>query len=140
MNANCRVVVLPAITALLLFTRSSASRSQGASGQAAQSPPQDRKPLEKDEALKPYLPREASLRLPQRYAVRSGIDPSANSHLSKGETEYRAGRSAAAVPKLRQAVKESPDSYDSHYLLALTLTETGQFKEAIDEFKKAIAL
>jgi tetratricopeptide (TPR) repeat protein len=41
---------------------------------------------------------------------------------------------------LKEAVKESPDNYDSHYLLALTLTETGDLKEAIEEFKKAIAL
>src|SRR5689334_6815747 len=93
----------------------------------------------KADALKPYLPREPSIRLPQRNSVRGGIGPGATSHLSKGETEYRAGRNAAAVPELKQAVKESPDSYDSHYLLALTLTETGQFKEAIAEFEKAIA-
>src|SRR5262249_43435127 len=76
----------------------------------------------------------------ERYGVRGGIEASAPSHLSKGETEYRAGRNAAAVPELQEAVKESPDSYDSHYLLALTLTETGDLKDAIDEFKRAIAL
>jgi len=123
----------------LLASRIPASGQEGP-GQVTQSPSRDRKPAQKDSPLGYYLPREASVRLPQRYAVRSGIDPSATSHLSKGETEYRAGRNAAAVPELKQAVKEQPDSYDSHYLLALTLTEIGALKESIEEFKKAIAL
>lgn len=117
-----------------------ASRGQEGSGQGLQAPSRDRKPSQKDDVLKSYLPRESSIGLPQRYAVRSGIDPKATSHLSKGETEYRAGRNAAAVPELKEAVKEQPDSYDSHYLLALTLTETGALKDSIGEFKKAIAL
>jgi tetratricopeptide (TPR) repeat protein len=128
-------LILCVITLGCVLAVPAAAWAQGGSGQTVQSPAADRK-----EALKFYLPREASIRLPQRYAVRGGIDPSAPSHLSKGETEYRAGRNAAAVPELRQAVKESPDSYDSHYLLALTLTETGALKEAIEEFKKAMAL
>jgi tetratricopeptide (TPR) repeat protein len=119
---------------------STSTRTQEGSGQGLQAPTRDRKPPQKDDPLKPYLPREASIRLPQVYAIRGGIEASAPSHLSKGETEYRAGRNAAAVPELRQAVRESPDSYDSHYLLALTLSETGQLKEAIEEFEKAIAL
>src|SRR5690349_18110371 len=97
--------------------------AQSGAGQTAQSAVGERNPPQKDDPLKSYLAREPSTRLPQRYAVRSGIDPGTTSHLSKGETEYHAGQSAAAVPELRQAVKESPDSYDSHYLLALTLTE-----------------
>lgn len=124
-----------------LFVVSTNVTAQDTSGRTMQSSPaQVRKPPQKDDPLRDFLPREASIRLPQRYAVRSGIDAGATSHLSKGETEYRAGRNAAAVPELRQAVKETPDSYDSHYLLALTLTETGQLKEAIEEFRKAIAL
>jgi len=114
--------------------------AQSGAGQTAQSSVGERNPPQKENVLTSFLPREASIRLPERYAIRGGIEASAPSHLSKGETEYRAGRSAAAVPELRQAVKESPDSYDSHYLLALTLTETKQLKEAIEEFKKAIAL
>jgi tetratricopeptide (TPR) repeat protein len=140
MKAHCRLVVLSALVALTLFAFSPTAEGQGGSGPAAQSPTRDRKPPQKDDPLKSYLPREASIRLPQRYAIRGGIEASAPSHLSKGETEYRAGRNAAALPELKAAVKESPDSYDSHYLLALTLTETGDLKEAIEEFKKALAL
>ena len=140
MNINCRVLVLSALVPFGLFVSSAPARAQGGSEQAAQSPAGEPKPLQKQDVLKSYQPREPSIRLPQRYGVRGGIEANVPSHLSKGETEYRAGRNAAAVPELRQAVKESPDSYDSHYLLALTLTETGDLKEAIDEFKKAIAL
>src|SRR5215813_7485862 len=129
-----------ALCLCLLLTLPTLTYGQSGSSQVTQSPALERKPLQKDDALKSYLPREASIRLPQRYEIRGGIEASAPSHLSKGETEYRAGRNAAAVPELRQAVKESPDSYDSHYLLALTLTETGDLKEAIEEFKRAIAL
>ena len=114
--------------------------AQAGSAQGIQAIARDSKPSQKDDLLKPYLPREASIRLSQRSAVRGGIDAGAVSHLSKGETEYRAGRNAAAVPELKAAVKEQPDSYDSHYLLALTLTETGALKESIEEFKKAIVL
>jgi Tfp pilus assembly protein PilF len=140
MSTYCRLVVLPLLIATAVITFSSPARGQGGSGQATQYPARVRKPPQKENELGPYLPREASIRLPQRYEVRGGIEASAPSHLSKGETEYRAGRNAAAVPELRQAVKESPDSYDSHYLLALTLTETGDLKGAIAEFTKAIAL
>ena len=140
MTSSAQFMLFTAIgLGCLLGSRIPASGQEGP-GQVTQAPSRDRKPAQKDDALKSYLPREASVRLPQRYAIRSGIDPSATSHLSKGETEYRAGRNVAAVPELKAAVKEQPDSYDSHYLLALTLTETGALKESIEEFKKAIAL
>src|SRR5215468_12494551 len=124
-----------------VFVLSMSIYAQGGSGQAAQSPARDRKPPQnEDDALQNYLAREPSVRYPPRVLMRGGIEPSTNTHLSKAETEYRAGRNAAAVPEAKQAVKESPDSYDSHYLLALTLTETGDLKAAIEEFKKASAL
>jgi len=140
MKINCRVLVLSALVLFGLFASSAPARARGGAEQAAPSPAGESKTPQKEDALKSYQPREPSIRLPQRYGVRGGIEANVPSHLSKGETEYRAGRNAAAVPELRQAVKESPDAYDSHYLLALTLTETGDLKEAIDEFKKAIAL
>jgi|SRR5690242_19427659 len=140
MTAFARSILMVGAALACVLALPFATRAQEGSARGLQAPSGDRKPAQKDDALKSYLPREASVRLPQRYAIRSGIDTSATSHLSKGETEYRAGQNAAAVPELRQAVKESPDSYDSHYLLALTLTETGELKEAIEEFRKAIAL
>ena len=140
LNVAIRFVFATAICLWALLALSTSTWAQGSSGQATQYPARERKPPQKENELGSYLPREASIRLPQRYEVRGGIEASAPSHLSKGETEYRAGRNAAAVPELRQAVKESPDSYDSHYLLALTLTETRDFKGAIEEFTKAIAL
>ena len=133
-------ILVIGVCLFFVFGLSTSICAQGSSQQAAQSPAQDRKSAQKDDALKLYLEREASVRASQLSDTRGGIDTSAPSHLSKGETDYRAGRNAAAVPELRQAVKESPDSYDSHYLLALTLTETGELKEAIEEFRKAIAL
>lgn len=140
MNVYCRQLVLAALVGFAFFIFCSPARGQGSSQPAAQSPAQDRKSAQTDDALKLYLRREASVRPSQVSDTRGGIETSAASHLSKGEKEYRAGRNAAAVPELRQAVKETPDSYDSHYLLALTLTETGELKDAIEEFKKAIAL
>ena len=105
------------------------------------SPARERKPPQKeDDRLRNFLARESSVRYPPRALMRGGIEPSTNSHLSKAEIEYRAGRNAAAVPEAKQAAKESPDSYKSQYLLALTLTETGELKQAIEEFKKALPL
>jgi len=140
MTAFARSILMVGVALASVLALPFATRAQEGSGQGLQPPSRDRKPAQKDSPLGAYLPREASVRLPQRYAIRSGIDPGAPSHLSKGETEYRAGRNVAAVPELKAAVKEQPDSYDSHYLLALTLTETGALKESIEEFKKAIAL
>jgi tetratricopeptide (TPR) repeat protein len=140
LNVAIRFVFATTICLGFPLALSPSTCAQGSSGQATQYPARERKPPQKENELGSYLPREASIKLPQVYAVRSGVDANASSHLSKGETEYHAGRNAAAVPELRQAVKESPDSYDSHYLLALTLTETGDLKEAIEEFTRAIAL
>ncbi|HEV8587835.1 MAG TPA: tetratricopeptide repeat protein [Pyrinomonadaceae bacterium] len=126
------------LTVLVLATN---IRAQSAGGQVLQSPPSNQqKSVQKPSPLEPYAPREPSIGLTPIVQTRGGIDPGRASHLSKGETEYRAGRHAAAVPELKEAVKESPGSYESHYLLALTLTETGKLEDAIAEFQKAIEL
>jgi tetratricopeptide (TPR) repeat protein len=61
-------------------------------------------------------------------------------HFAKGEAYYKAGKYEAAVKELRESTKVSPDWDDPHYVLALSLTELGQLKEAIEEFKQTIKL
>ena len=44
------------------------------------------------------------------------------------------------MKELREAIKQSPDWDDPHYVLALSLAELGKPKEAIEEYKRVIAL
>ena len=130
-------MLLAAISAIAVSVQAQSASEPGMQS----SPARERKPPQKeDDALRDFLPREASIGLPPPIRMRGGVGPNTNAHLSKAETEYRAGQNAAAVPEAKQAVKETPDSYDSHYLLALTLAGTGDLKEAIEEFNKALAL
>ena len=64
------------------------------------------------------------------------IDP--EDRFFKGEEHYKAGRYKEAVAELRQAVRLSPDWDDPHYVLALSLTEIGELKEAIESYKRVI--
>jgi len=81
-----------------------------------------------------------SIDLIRQESTRGGIGPAGVSHLSKGADEYKAGRNAAAVPELREAIRENPKSDDPHYVLALALAADGKLKEAIEEYKQVIAL
>lgn len=114
-------------------------------GQAPSQPkpsPSPRRPLEKPAAgprgFEKYAGRDASARLIASAGTRVIIDP--GDFYSKGEANYRAGKYAAAVKDLTQAVKLSPDWDDPHYVLALALTEVGRLKEAIAEFKQVVNL
>ena len=129
-------LVVVVLVAAMLAIDSGAKQAHATSsfGQNRSAANQNKKIEKQDDLL---LPREPSIGLPTR--TRGGIDASAN-RLSKAEADYRAGRSAAAVPELKEAIKENPNSHESHYLLALSLTETGKLKEAIEEFKRVIEL
>jgi tetratricopeptide (TPR) repeat protein len=83
-----------------------------------------------------FAHRDASARLIAAAGTRVVIDP--DDHYAKGEEHYKARRYKEAVAELRQAVRLSPDWDDPHYVLALTLTELGQLKEAIKEYKLVI--
>src|SRR5207302_7394995 len=96
------------------------------------------KPVQGSRGFEQFEKRDASARLIAAGATRGGIET--NGHLANGVANYRAGKYEAAARELRQAVEEEPKSDDPHYALALALTETGQLKEAIEEFKKVIAL
>ena len=91
-------------------------------------------------ALEQFARPEASIDLIRQESTRGGVGPAGVSHLSKGAAEYKAGRNAAAVPELREAIKEDPKSDDPHYILALALAADGKLKEAIEEYKAVIAL
>jgi tetratricopeptide (TPR) repeat protein len=103
--------------------------------------PTPRRPLPKPSVARGFehfAHRDASARLIAGSATRPIIDP--DNHYAIGEGHYRAGRYKKAVAELRQAVQHHPEFDDSHYVLALALTELGQLKEAIEEFKRVIAL
>jgi tetratricopeptide (TPR) repeat protein len=101
--------------------------------------PTPRRPLAKPVAgsrgFEQFAKRDASARLIAVAGTRVIIDP--GDFYSKGEANYQAGKYEAAVKDLTQAVKISPDWDDPHYVLALSLTELGRLKEAIEEFKQA---
>jgi len=66
MTSAAQFMLLTAIgLGCLLGSRVPASGQQGA-GQVTHFPARDRKPSQKDDPLKSYLPREPSIRLPQR--------------------------------------------------------------------------
>ena len=102
--------------------------------------PTPRRPLPKPVAgsrgFEQFAKRDASARLIAVAGTRVIIDP--GDFYSKGEANYKAGKYEAAVKDLTQAVKLSPDWDDPHYVLALSLTELGRLKEAIEEFKQVV--
>src|SRR6185295_6535404 len=124
--------------ALFLFTFSAT-----ASAQTTPKPsPTPRRPLTKPAAgsrgFEQFARRDASARLIAAAGTRVVIDP--GDFYAKGEASYKAGKYEAAVKDLREAVKLSPEWEDPHYVLALALTELGQLKEAIEEFKQVVRL
>jgi Flp pilus assembly protein TadD len=96
------------------------------------------KPVGGTRGFEQFAKREASARLIAVGGTRVIVDP--GDFYAKGEANYKAGNYEAAVNDLRQAVKLSPDWEDPHYVLALSLTELGRLKEAIEEFKQAVSL
>lgn len=115
---------------------------QGSAQEKPKSQPTPRRPLPKPAAasrgFEKYAGRDASARLIAAAGTRVIIDP--GDFYGKGEANYKAGKYEAAVKDLTQAIKLSPDWDDPHYLLALSLTETGKLKEAIAEFKEVVKL
>ncbi len=101
--------------------------------------PTPRRPLPKPVAgsrgFEQFAKHDASARLIAVGGNRVIIDP--GDFYRKGEANYKAGKYEEAVKDLTQAVKLSPDWDDPHYVLALSLTELGRLKEAIEEFKQA---
>jgi len=104
--------------------------------------PTPRRPLVKPAAgsrgFEQFAKRDASARLIAAAGTRVVIDP--GDFYAKGEALYKAGKYEAAVKDLKQAAQLSPDWEDPHYVLALSLTELRQLKEAIDEFKQVVKL
>lgn len=103
--------------------------------------PTPRRPLVKPAAgsrgFEQFAKRDASARLIAA-GTRVVVDP--GDFYAKGEASYKGGKYEAAVKDLREAVKLSPDWEDPHYVLALALTELGNLKEAIEEFKQVVNL
>jgi tetratricopeptide (TPR) repeat protein len=85
-----------------------------------------------------FANRDASARLIAGGATRVIVDP--GDHFARGETHYKGRQYEPAVKELKEAIKQSPDWDDPHYLLALSLAELGKLKEAIEEYKQVIAL
>lgn len=96
------------------------------------------RPVGVSRGFESFAARDASARLIAAAGTRVVVDP--DEHYTNAEKHYRAGRYNEAVAELRNAVRLSPDWDDPHYLLALSLTELGQFEEAIPEFKQVIEL
>jgi tetratricopeptide (TPR) repeat protein len=128
------VALILAIASIKLGSRQAQARSSFGQTRSAGNPnKQPSKPVTD------YGAREPSIGLPRLETARGGIDVN-SSHLARGEADYRAGRHAAAVPELKDAIKDDPKSSDAHYALALALTGTGKPKEAVEEYKLTIEL
>ena len=97
------------------------------------------KPAGGSRGFEQFAKRDASARLIAGGATRVIVEPPGD-HFAKGEAFYKAGKYEAAVKELRESIKVSRDWDDPHYVLALSLTELGQLKEAIEEFKQTIKL
>jgi tetratricopeptide (TPR) repeat protein len=83
-----------------------------------------------------FAKRDASVRL----IAAGGTRGRSGDSYEKGASHFKAGKYKAAVKELRESIKLSPDWDDPHYVLALTLTEMGDLKGAIEEFKRVIEL
>ena len=94
------------------------------------------KPVSGTRGFEQYAGRDASARLIAAAATRMIIDP--GDFFTTGADNYEAGKYEEAVKALSQAVKLSPDWDEPHYILALSLTETGRLEEAIEEFKRVL--
>ncbi len=125
--------------AILLLAPSASASAQATK---AQPQPTPRRPLAKPVGgarnSDQFARRDASARLIAAAGTRVVVDP--GDFYSKGEANYKAGKYEAAVKDLREAVRLSPDWEDPHYVLALALTELGNLKEAITEFKQVVKL
>lgn len=104
--------------------------------------PTPRRPLSKpvggSRGFEHFAKRDASARLIAAAATRVIVDP--GDRFSKGEAHYKNRQYEPAVKELKEAVKQSPDWEDPHYVLALSLTELNKLKEAIEEYKRVIEL
>lgn len=132
----CRVFVL-----LLLCSVAATAVLAQKSAQPTASPAPRRplpKPVSGTRGFEQFAQRDASARLIAAAGTRVIIDP--DDHYTKGEEHYKASRYKETVAELREAVRLSPDWDDPHYVLALALTELGQLKEAIEEFKRVVSL
>lgn len=68
------------------------------------------------------------------------IDPAdATAQFKLGSLRVLHGSAAQGIPLLRQALKENPSLNDAHYYLANGLFDLGQYREAVEEYKLAIA-
>jgi tetratricopeptide (TPR) repeat protein len=97
------------------------------------------KPVAGTRGFEQFAKRDASARLIAVAGTRVIVEPPGD-HFAKGEAFYKAGKYEAAAKELRESIKVSRDWDDPHYVLALSLTELGQLKEAIEEFKQTIKL
>jgi tetratricopeptide (TPR) repeat protein len=104
---------------------------------------QPRRPLPKPVAgsrgFEKYAGRDASSRLIAGAATREALDPAAPAY-ARGDADYAAGKYKEAVEQFSDAVRLRPDWVQAHYALALSLTETEELKEAIEEFKQVLKL
>jgi tetratricopeptide (TPR) repeat protein len=133
-----RVATCGAI-AILLLTMSAIASAQTTKPKPQPTPRRPlAKPLNGARNIDQFAKRDASARLIAVGGTRVIVDP--GDFFSKGEANYKAGKYEAAVKDLREAVRLSPDWEDPHYVLALALTELGQLKGAIDEFKQVVRL
>lgn len=132
----CRVFVLLVLCSVAATVGLAQKSAQPTASPAPRRPLP--KPVSGRRGFEQFAQRDASARLIAAAGTRVIIDP--DDHYTRGEEHYKAGRYKEAVIELREAVRLSPDWDDPHYVLALALTEFGQLKEAIEEFKRVIAL
>jgi len=102
--------------------------------------PTPRRPLPKPVAahgFERFANRDASARLIAGGATRTGVS---GDHLTRGEAFYKGRQYEPARKELEKAIERSPDWHDPHYVLALTLTELAELKEAIGEYKQVVKL
>lgn len=131
-----------AICGALIFSYLAVSATVLAQTAKPKPSPTPRRPLPKPVAgnrgFEQFAKRDASARLIAGGATRVIVDPA--DHFARGEAHYKGRQYEPAVKELREAIKQSPDWEDPHYVLALSLTELGKLKEAIAEFKQVIEL
>src|SRR2546427_6348511 len=130
------MTVYSALTVLCLALTATVL-AQGSAQEKSKPSPTPRRPLPKPVAgsrgFEKYAGRDTSSRLIAGAATREALDPAGPAY-DRGEADYASDKYKAAVEEFSEAVRLRPDWAQAHYALALSLTETENLKEAIQEF------
>jgi tetratricopeptide (TPR) repeat protein len=129
-----------AIRALVFFLFALASLAHAQQNQQQQPPPKKKK-LQASSNFAQYAGRDASNRLIAGGATRDvKVTDEAGAQSLKGQEAYDAGRYDEAVAAFKRVTELTPNSAKAFYQLGVAYETEGRNKEAVEAYKRAVAL